>query len=111
MHLTHAPQRLFAVLAAALLALPVSAAPASAAQGQNRLDDEVSQRLQTTAESQRIPVIIEGAPDRSAQVSGADRAQRAENRVRSSGGHVVGTSSLLGASIAELTPAEIRTLA
>ncbi len=111
MHLTHAPQRLLALLAAAILALPVSAAPASAAQAPERLDDEVTQRLQTTAESQRIPVIIEGAPDRGAQASGANRAQRAEDRVRSSGGHVIGTSSLLGASVAELTPAEIRTLA
>src|SRR5216683_2235623 len=111
MHLTHAPQRLLALLAAAILALPVSAAPASAAQAPERLDDEVTQRLLTTAESQRIPVIIEGAPDRGAQTSGANRAQRAEDRVRSSGGHVIGTSSLLGASVAELTPAEIRTLA
>src|SRR6266849_1203648 len=111
MHLTPVPQRLLAFLAAAILALPVSAAPASAAQAQARLDNEVTQRLQTTAESQRIPVIIEGAPDRGAQASGANRAQRAEDRVRNSGGHVIGTSSLLGASVAELTPAEIRTLA
>src|SRR3982074_1383970 len=111
MQLTHAPQRLFALLAAAILALPVSAAPVGAAPAPARLDDEVTQRLQTTADTQRIPVIIEGAPDRGAQTSGANRAQRAEDRVRSSGGHVVGTSSLLGASVAELTPAEIRTLA
>src|SRR5438067_721723 len=111
MQLTHAPQRLFALLAAAILALPISAAPAGAAPAPVRLDDEVTQRLQTTADTQRIPVIIEGAPDRGAQTSGANRAQRAEDRVRSSGGHVVGTSSLLGASVAELTPAEIRTLA
>src|SRR5439155_1311399 len=111
MQLTHAPQRLFALLAAAILALPISAAPAGAAPAPVRLDDEVTQRLQTTADTQRIPVIIEGAPDRGAQTSGANRAQRAEDRVRSTGGHVVGTSSLLGASVAELTPAEIRTLA
>ena len=111
MHLTHAPQRLLAFLAAAILALPISAAPASAAPAPVRLDDAVIQRLQTTAESQRIPVIIEGAPDSGPQASGANRAQRAEARVRSSGGHVLGTSSLLGASVAELTPAEIRTLA
>src|SRR6266702_2230188 len=110
MHLTH-PQRLLAFLAAAIVALPVSAAPASAAQAPARLDDEVTQRLLTTAESQRIPVIIEGAPDGGMQASGAQRAQRAEDRVRRDGGHVIGTSSLLGASVAELTPAEIRTLA
>src|SRR5258707_11371737 len=108
---THAPQRFLALVAAAILALPISAAPASAANAPARLDDEVTQRLQTTAETQRIPVIIEGAPDRGPQASGANRAQRAEDRVRSGGGHVIGTSSLLGASVAELTPAEIRTLA
>jgi len=111
MQLTHAPQRFLALVAAAILALPISAAPASAANAPARLDDEVTQRLQTTAETQRIPVIIEGAPDRGPQASGANRAQRAEDRVRSGGGHVIGTSSLLGASVAELTPAEIRTLA
>src|SRR5260370_24208777 len=111
MQLTHAPQRLFALLAAAILALPISAVPAGATPAPVRLDDEVTQRLQTTADTQRIPVIIEGAPDRGAQTSGANRAQRAEDRLRRSGGHVVGTSSLLGASVAELTPAEIRTLA
>jgi serine protease AprX len=111
MHLTHAPKRLFALLAAAILALPVSVTPVSAAPAPTRLDDEVRQRLLTTAASQRIPVIIEGAPDVAPQASGANRAQRAEDRVRSGGGHVIGTSSLLGASVAELTPAEIRTLA
>jgi serine protease AprX len=111
MQLTHAPQRFLALVAAAILALPISAAPASAANAPARLDDEVTQRLQTTAATQRIPVIIEGAPDRGPQTSGANRAQRAEDRVRSGGGHVLGTSSLLGASVAELTPAEIRTLA
>src|SRR5713226_3441755 len=111
MQLTHAPQRFLALVAAAILALPISAGPASAAQAPARLDDEVTQRLLTTAESQRIPVIIEGAPDGGAQASGANRAQRAEDRVRSGGGHVIGTSRLLGASVAELTPAEIRTLA
>src|SRR5713226_9727125 len=111
MQLTHAPQRFFALLAAAILALPISAAPANAAPAPVRLDDEVTQRILTTAETQRIPIIIEGAPDGGPQASGADRAQRAEARVRSGGGHVIGTSSLLGASVAELTPAEIRTLA
>src|SRR5258707_12286298 len=105
MHLTHVPQRLLAFLAAAILALPVSAAPASAAQAPARLDNEVTQRLQTTAESQRIPVIIEGTPDRGAQASGANRAQRAEDRVRSGGGHLIRTSSLLGARGAEASPA------
>src|SRR5216684_1988794 len=111
MPFTHASKRLFALLAAALLALPVPVAPVSAAPLPARLDDEVSQRLLATAESQRIPVIIEGAPDSGPQASGATRSQRAQDRVRSGGGHVIGTSSLLGASVAELTPAEIRTLA
>src|ERR1700737_427877 len=111
MPLNHAPKRLFPLLAAALLALPVAAAPVSAAPAPARLDDEVSQRLLTTAESQRIPVIIEGAPDGAPQASCVHRAQRAQDRVLSGGGHVIGTSSLLGASVAELTPAEIRTLA
>src|SRR5258707_7024340 len=108
---THAPQRFLALVAAAILALPISAAPASAANAPARLDDEVTQRLQTTAETQRIPVIIEGAPDRGPQASGANRAQRAEDRVRSGGGHVICTSSPLAASGAELTPAAILTLA
>src|SRR5258707_5267196 len=111
MHLPPPPQRFLALVAAAILALPISAAPASAANAPARLDDEVTRRLQPAAEPQRIPVIIEGAPDRGPQASGANRAQRAEDRVRSGGGHVIGTSSLLGASVAELTPAEIRTLA
>src|SRR6266446_6063142 len=75
------PKRFFALLAAAILAVPFFVGPAS------------------------------GAPDVGPQTSGASRAQRVEDRVRSGGGHVVGTSSLLGASVAELTPAEIRTLA
>src|SRR5260221_6639074 len=111
MQLTHAPQRFLALVAAAILAFPISAAPASAANAPARLDDEVTQRLQTTAETQRIPVIIEGAPDRGPQASGANRAQRAEDRVRSGGGHGIWTSSLLRASVAELTAAQIRTLA
>src|SRR5438874_2633955 len=111
MLLTHASKRLFMFLVATIVAVPFFSIPASAAPAPSRLDDEVSQRLQTTAAAQRIPVIIEGAPDSGPQETGADRAQRAENRVRSGGGHVVGSSSLLGASVAELTPAEIRALA
>src|SRR5450631_4005902 len=103
----HAPKPLFAFLAIAILALPVFAVPASATPAPVRLDDEVSQRLQTTDESLRIPVIVEG----SAEGDGAGRAQRAESRVLSGGGVVVGSSSLLGASVAELTPAQIRALA
>jgi serine protease AprX len=103
----HAPKPLFAFLAIAILALPVFAVPASATPAPARLDDEVSQRLQTNDESLRIPVIVEG----SAEGDGAGRAQRAESRVLSGGGVVVGSSSLLGASVAELTPAQIRALA
>jgi serine protease AprX len=103
----HAPKSLIALLAAAIVALPMFAVPAGAAPAPANLDDEVSQRLQTTPASQRIPVIVEGSLDG----DGPGRAQRAEERVRSRGGVVVGSSSLLGASIAELTPAEIRALA
>src|SRR3979411_1557117 len=105
MQLPHAPQRFLALVAAAILALPISAAPASAANAPARLDDEVTQRLQTTAATQRIPVIIEGAPDRGAQSSGANRAQRAEDRVRSIRGHGVGPSSRVCAGGAQLPPA------
>jgi serine protease AprX len=103
----HAPKQLFALLAVAVMALPVFTVPASATPAPARLDDEVSQRLQTAAESVRIPVIVEGSPEG----DGAGRAQRAETRIHSGGGLVVGSSSLLGASVAELTPAQIRALA
>src|SRR6266851_7295295 len=103
----HAPKQLFALLAVAVMALPVFAVPASATPTPAQLDDEVSQRLQTTAASERIPVIVEGSPEG----DGAGRAQRADSRVRSGGGLVVGSSSLLGASVAELTPTQIRALA
>ena len=69
---TNATNSLFACLAVAILALPLSAAPASASsptQDQNRLDDEVNQHLQTTPESGLIPVIVEGA----ANATAADR--------------------------------------
>jgi len=102
-----APKQLIAFLAVAVVALPVFAVPASAAPGPARLDDEVSQRLQITADAQTIPVIVEGSADG----DGTGRALRAETRVRSGGGIVVGSSSLLGASVAELTPAQIRALA
>jgi serine protease AprX len=108
---SYAPRRLSALLFAAVLSASFFVVPASAAPAPVRLDDEVSQRLQTTAASDRIPVIIEGASDSGSQTSGASRAQRAESRVRSGGGHVTGASALLGATVAELTPAEIRILA
>ena len=112
MHRFSAPRSLFALLAAAILALPISAAPASAASGnQNHLDDEVTQRLQSTPESGLIPVIIEGATDAAIAPNSAARARRAEDRVRSGGGRIVGNSGILGASVAQLTPAQIRALA
>jgi len=55
----HAPKSLIALLAAAIVALPVFAVPAGAAPALAGLDDEVSQRLQTTPESERIPVIVD----------------------------------------------------
>jgi serine protease AprX len=110
MQRTHATKPLFALLAAAILALPAIPVSVSAAPAPTRLDDEVSQRILTTAETQRIPVIVEGTHDGVDQGSGERRARRAESRVRSGGGQVVGTSNLLGATVAALTPAEIRAL-
>src|SRR6266851_1810546 len=108
---TNATNSLFACLAVAILALPAVPVSASGAPAPSRLDDEISQRIQTTAETQRIPVIVEGAHDGFDRGNSGRRAQRAEGRVRSSGGQVVGTSNLLGATVAALTPAEIRALA
>src|SRR5438552_2278007 len=108
----HAKKSIFAFLAAAIVALPVSILPVTAAAGPTALDDAVAQRLQTTPESSLIPVIVEGTVESSA--SGGDpavRAQRAEDRVRSRGGRIVGRSVLLGASIAELRPSQILALA
>jgi serine protease AprX len=110
MQRTNATKPLFVLLAAAILALPAIPVSASGAATPSRLDDEVSQRIQTAAETQRIPVIVEGANDGFDRGNGARRAQRTEGRVRSSGGQVVGTSNLLGATVAALTPAEIRAL-
>jgi subtilisin family serine protease len=99
---------LLALLVAVILALPLSVAPVSAAPSSpNRLDDEVTQRVQATPESGLIPVIVEGAP----AATTLDRAKMAEGRVRNSGGRVVGGSPMLGATVAELTPAQIRALA
>jgi serine protease AprX len=104
----------FALMAAAMLALGISAFPAtaSAAPAPAHVDDAVAQRLHTTPESGLIPVIVEGAdaPSNSG-ASNAERAQQAESRVRNNGGRIVGSSDLLGASVAELTPAQIRSLA
>jgi serine protease AprX len=110
MQRTNATKPFFALLAAAILALPAIPVAASGAPTPSRLDDEVSQRIQTTAETQRIPVIVEGAHDGFDLSNGERRAQRAAARVRSGGGQVVGTSNLLGATVAALTPAEIRAL-
>ena len=113
MQRTRATKPLFILLAAALLAMPWLVVPASAAPAPARLDDDVSQLLQGRPESQGIPAIVEGAAASSAQAQGdgAERAQRAESRVRVSGGHVVGNANLLGATVADLTPAQIRALA
>jgi serine protease AprX len=94
-------------LAAVIMALPIAAFPASAAPTPaTQVDDEVTQRLQTTPDSGLIPVIVEGAP----AADGLARAQQAETSVRGTGGRIVGSSSLLGASVAQLTPAQIRSL-
>ena len=99
MHRTRALKQVIALLGATILALPLAVIPASAEQAPSRLDDEVSQRLQTTPDSQLIPVIVEGAAAASPQTP-STRAQRAEDHVRGSGGHVVATSNLLGATVA-----------
>src|ERR1043166_1878573 len=107
----YAPNTILALPSGVIRALPISAAPVSAAPAPAQLDDEVNRQLQTTPASGLIPVIIEGAADGSAPASSpALRAQRVESRVRSNGGRVDGRSLLLGASVAELTPAQIRAL-
>ena len=109
----NAPKPVVALLAAAVLALPVPVLPVSAAPAQPAsIDAAVTQRLQSTPETSLIPVIVEGAVDNSPL--GGDpalRAQRAESRVRGTGGRIVGQSVLLGASIAELKPSQVRALA
>jgi serine protease AprX len=104
---------LSSLLVVGALALP-AAAPigVSATPAPGRLDDEIAQRIQVTPANERIPVIVEGAPDGFAQGDNIRRAQRAEDRVRTigAGTHVKGNSNLLGATVAELTPAEIRAL-
>src|SRR5438034_911378 len=62
MQRTHATKPLFALLAAAILALPAIPVAASGAATPSRLDDEVSHRIQTTPAAQRIPVIGKGVP-------------------------------------------------
>src|SRR6266545_3792808 len=89
-----ASKLLFSLLAAAFLALPTI--PVSASPGPSRLDDDVAQRVQATPDAERIPVIVEGATS--------------EARVRTIGGRVKGSSNLLGATVADLTPSEIRAL-
>jgi serine protease AprX len=115
MQLTHVFKPLFALLAIASLTLSGLPLAASAAPAPARLDDEVAQRIRTTPETDRIPVIVEGAASASeapaVEISGPSRHQRAETSVRNVGGQVVGGLTLLGASVAELTPAEIRSLA
>ena len=111
MQRTHARKPVVALLGAIILALPFVVVPASAEPAPSRLDDEVSQRLQTTPESELIPVIVEGAADTSPQAAPSGRAKRAEERVRGTGGQVVASSNLLGATVAQLTPAQIRALA
>jgi serine protease AprX len=115
MHLARVSKPLFAVFAFASLTLSAFPLAATAAPAPARLDDEVSQRIQSTAPTDRIPVIVEGSANASdgspSVINGLSRAQRAETSVRNRGGQVSGSSSLLGATVASLTPAEIRSLA
>ncbi|HEY3063766.1 MAG TPA: S8 family peptidase [Chloroflexota bacterium] len=108
-----------AILATVVLAIPFFAAPAAAAPSTTstpsagRLDAEIVRKLQSARESERIPVIVEGAlnsNDGTTSTANVRRAQRAEDRVRSQGGAVVSTSNLIGATVADLTPAQIRAL-
>src|SRR2546430_15067961 len=98
MQRTRARKPVVALLGAIILALPFVVVPASAEPASSRLDDEVSQRLQTAPESQLIPVIVEGAADTSPQAAPSGRAQRAEDRVRGTGGQGVATPNLLRAT-------------
>ena len=107
----HAWKPVLAFLGALILSLPLLIVPAAAAPAPSRLDDELAQRLQTTPGADPIPVIVEGAADTSPGAQLSARARRAEDRVRGSGGRVVASSNLLGATVAELTPAQIRALA
>ena len=99
MQRTHHLKSAIALVAAALVAVPFSPGPVSAARGPAHLDQEVIRRLESTPPSELIPVIVQGGD-----------AARVEARVREGGGKVVGRSDLLGASAAELTPAQIRSL-
>ena len=110
MQRSHILRPVIALLAAASIALPLpaSAAPAPTSP---QLDPAVTQRLQTTPAAGLIPIIVEGA-DAPTPTSGSNaRARLAEAHVRGAGGRIVGSSNLLGAAFAELTPAQIRTLA
>jgi len=106
-----------ALVAAAALALPISApltaSAAPAAAQPEVVDAATAQRLQSTPESGLIPVIVEGADSASSSGVGGStaRAQQAEAHVRGAGGIVKGSAELIGASVAELTPAQIRSLA
>src|SRR5689334_17501342 len=102
---------LIACLAAITVVLPITAFPASAAPTPAQVDDSVARRLQSTPDSDLIPVIVEGAATTATGADGTARAQQAASHVRGNGGRIVGSSNLLGASVAELTPAQIRSLA
>src|ERR1051326_1207041 len=79
---------LIAGLAAVVLALPISAYPASASPTPAQVDDAVTQRLQTTPDSGLIPVIVEGATALSTGPDNSARAQQAEAGVRRKGGRI-----------------------
>ncbi len=106
----HRLLRTLIAAAVAVLAFPLSAAAAPTSTPPGRLDDAVVRQLQLTPESQTIPVIVEGALDSSDNDGGERRARRAEDKVRGKGGNVSGSSALLGATVAQLTPSQIRDL-
>ncbi len=117
MHRSHVTRSFIALVAAVALALPISApltaSAEPAAPAPSQLDAAVAQRLATTPDSGLIPVLVEGA-DPATSVTAGDstaRAQQAEAHVRGAGGVVKGSAELIGASVAELTPAQIRNLA
>src|SRR5262245_29384252 len=97
--------RILALVASFLIVSQVLVAPASAAPGtpasSARIDDAIANKLKATPETQRIPVIVEGATnatDGANRTANERRAQRAEDRVRGNGGNVVGKSNLIGAT-------------
>ncbi len=108
-------QRLGALLAALLLVLPASVVTAAPGQGARAVvDDDLTRHLQDVAEEARVPVLVEGSlakPLGPSARANVERAERAGSSAARAGGSVRGHLGLVGAVVADLTPAEIRRLA